>query len=302
LENKTILTFLSQGAVGGALGYFLLTACFVVVQSNDENFLYLVILPIIFAFGAVLGCITAIFIWLAGVFLQRKLGFAVRALIVLGAMTGLGVAFSYLTDESPDGQESCLWLAGFVSLMVLSIVLMTGSGIRPCHLIFVGAGPRSARHNFGSWLSLPAGFLLRVASVFGLFEALMTLALWISARRVDWLESTAAPEHLPAIVLAVLYFATSAYFSISRPRKFFLLPTTIILNLPLACLIVHLRLLATPEANFLSYLLLAFICLWAVYTLTRMIAPGSVRRVVIDSWNKTDARCLSPSGVCQVQL
>jgi hypothetical protein len=271
-ERKSILTFLSQGAVGGVVGYFLILAVIIVLQPSGYSFLFFVLLPLFLAFGAIFGSIAAGFVWLAAGLLKRRPGFVARSAIVLGITTLLSVALSYWTSEVPSEQWTLLWKVGFVCTLDLPIVLMTGSGIRPCHLIFLGAGPRSKRHNFGSWLAFPAGALLRVASIFALFESVVALAIWISAAASEWVDLPAR-EPVLEIALAVIYFATSTYFSIRTPRKLVLLPTAILLNVPLAFLIVSQRRSGTPYSEFLVYTFAAYIGLWAVYTLGRLIAP-----------------------------
>ena len=273
-EKKSILTFLSQGAVGGMIGYFLLVAASIVLQPSGYSFIFFFVLPIFLAFGAVLGSITAGFVWLAAKLLKRRPGFVARSAIVLGITTLLSIALSYWTSEVPSEQWSWLWKVGFVCALDLPIVLVTGSGIRPCHLIFLGARPHSKRHNLGSWLAFPAGALLRVASIFALFESVLVLAIWISATASAWVDLPAG-EPVLEIALAVIYFATSTYFSIKTPRKLVLLPTAIVLNVPLAFLIASQQRIGTPYSEFLVYSFAAYIGLWAAYTFGRLIAPES---------------------------
>jgi hypothetical protein len=323
-EKKTFLTFLSQGAVGGVLGFFVLIAYSVIANPSGYNFILLVGLPIYSFGGAAYGAVAGVFIWLleasfnrlrfadrvnppanpggAGTaFLNRTLRFVARTITGMLVMPSLMFAFYYLVDKRDLEQLSYSRWLGFSCTMGLLVALTTGSSIGPCRTIIFGAEGRRARRNFGSWLSIPVGFLLRALSIFGLLEALMTLALWISNGRVGWLWFPTR-EHLPTIILVVLYFAISTYFSFRSPRKVFLLPAAIVLNLPLAALIVNLRRIGTVDSNILAYLLVGFICLWSVYVLGRLIAPESARRVV-NSWSGTaDVRKVSPRGACQVQL
>jgi len=302
LEKKTAFTVLSQGAVGGAVGYFLVAAGSAISHPSGYNFLYLIALPIFLVFGAAFGSVTGIFVWLPGALLKKRIGFVTRTVIVTtAAMLLLAFALSHGMDEGEVEQWSLSWVIGFISVMSLPVVLMTGSGIKPCRMIVLGVGPRRTRQNIGSWLSYPVGFLLRVASIFGLLEALMTLALWISARRSEWFTSPAR-EYLPGIVLAVLYFATSSYFSIRSPRKSFLLATAILLNLPLALMTVNLRRLGTEASNFLVYAFPVFISLWAAFTLLRVIAPESTLSVINSSSETAGAQRVLLSDHCQVQL
>ena len=273
-ERKSILTFLSQGAVGGMVGYFLIVVFYLALQPSGYSVVFFFVLPLILAFGAVLGAITASFVWLPAKLLKRRPGFVMRSAIILGVTTLLSIALSFWTSEVQSEQWTLSWKVGVVCALDLPIVLMTGSRIRPVHLIFLGAGPRSKRHNFGSWLAFPAGALLRVASIFALFESVVALAIWISWRTSEGVDLPAS-ERLPEIALAVSYFAASTYFSIRTPRKLALLPTAILLNLPLALLIVSQQRIATPYSEFLVYSFAGFIGWWAVYTLGRLIAPES---------------------------
>jgi len=295
--RKSILTFLSQGAVGGMVGYFLTVAFYIAFQPSGYSFVFFFVLPLILFFGAVLGAITASFVWLPAKLLNRMPGFVMRSAIVLGITTLLGVALSYWINELPSEQGSLLEKVGFVSAWVLPIVLMTGSGIRPCHLIFLGARPRSKRHNFGSWLAFPAGALLRVASIFALFESVLVLAICISARGP---EGFVFPER--EVALAVIYFATSTYFSIRTPRKLVLLPTVIVLNVPLAFLIVSLQRSGRPGSELFIYSFAGFIGLWAIYTLVRLLAPEPSSGLFKSSPGIEYSRHAAPSEGFLVQL
>ena len=263
--------------------------------------LFMVILPLLLAFGAIWGSIPAGFVWLLAKLLKRTPGFVARSAIVLGITTLLSVAVSYWTSEVTSEPWTLLWKVCFVCALDLPIVLMTGSRIRPCHLVFLGAGPRSNRHNFGSWLAYPSGALLRMASIFALFESVGVLAIWISWRTSGWVDLPAS-EGLPEIALAVIYFATSTYFSIRTPRKLVLLPTAILLNVPLAFLIVSQQRSGTPYSEFLVYSFAAYIGFWAVYTLGRLIAPEPSSKLFKSSPANVHAHRAMPVEDLLVQL
>src|SRR5258705_6418027 len=82
-EKKSILTYLSQGAVGGIVGYFLLVAASIVLQPRGYSFIFFFVLPIFLAFGAVFGFISPRFFLFAGKLFKRKHGFLARFRIVL---------------------------------------------------------------------------------------------------------------------------------------------------------------------------------------------------------------------------
>lgn len=300
-EKKTILTFLSQGAVGGMVGYFVITTFFVIHQPTGYNFVYLVALPVILMFGSTIGAVAGVFVWLPGVVLKRRLGFVARAGMATAAVLAQGYAFSFVTGLEESDQWSLAWVIACLCAISLPVAIVTASGIKPCRLLALGSGQRKGRHNIGSWLAVPFGFLLRVASIFGLLEALMVLALWISARTVDWLDWPAR-EELPAIGLAILYFAVSAFLSLRSPRKFVLLPMAILLNLPLVGLMEHSRGIDMSFANEVQYTFMGFICLWVVYVLGRLIAPESARIFVNFPSQTAAADTATRIGPCQVQL
>lgn len=321
-ETKTVWTFLAQGAAGGAIGYFFLVTAGALAYPVDWAIIYCLFVPMFLAFGALLGSIAALFVWLAGRLLKRRLNFFTRAVVVSGVFAAITVMQFHLTKglegwQGSQGSQTEQWPISLIMvsifIMKLPIVLLTGSRVRPCRLLLSGAGPRSPRLNVGSWLAFPAGFLLRVVSIFGLLEALMVLATWIANGGIDaqWIKPR---ESFPAIALAILYFAASSYLSIRTPRKFFLLPTIILLNVPLASLMVFLERFAMRHfetESYVFYPLLAPICLWVVYTLGRLIAPElpaplvapeSVRRVA-GAWSQRNSILkLSSGGACQVRL
>ena len=274
-EKKTILTFLSQGAVGGMIGYFLLIVS-VALHPNGYSYFYYVALPVLLAFGALWGAVAGFVIWLPGALLKRRIGFVGRTVTAIGAMSLLSAAVSYLTGEQPNN-EVYPRLIGYVCAMYLPIVLMTGSEIRPGRVLVFGAGGRIARRRFRHWLAIPPGFLLRATSIFGMLEAFLALAIWISLRMSPW-ANVSGRDGLPTIVLAITYFVTGTYFSLKTPRKTFLLPLAIALNVPAAFLMMSEKQVGNADSDFLAYSYFGFICLWTVYTFGCLIAPVATSR------------------------
>ncbi|MEP6569771.1 MAG: hypothetical protein ABJC10_08360 [Acidobacteriota bacterium] len=276
-EKKTILTFLSQGAVGGMVGYF----CLIVLASSQAHgyaVFYFVLLPVFLAFGAVWGAAAGLFVWMPGALLKRRIGFVGRSGSAIGGMSLLSGAVFYLLGVTASfGMYP--WLIVYVCAMYLPIVLLTGSGIRPGRLLVFGAGGRIARRRFRHWLIIPPGFLLRAASIFGMLEALLPLAVWISVRMSPG-SDVSGRDGLPAIVLAITYFSTSTYFSFKTPRKTFLLALAIALNVPAVFLMMTEKQFGTADADFLAYSYFGFICLWTVYTFGCLIAPVAASRAI----------------------
>lgn len=274
-ETKKIRTFLSQGAVGCAIGYFTLMTGYAVVAPVNFNFLVGIAVPFIFVAGAVWGSLAGFLVWLAGKILQRKLNVLHRVLVIGLAMFCGSLGISYLINPTGFYQLPVALVAVSSLLLYTPIVWLTGSKIRPGHLIFLGVGEHRKQYNFGDWLAYPAGFLLRCASILGLFEVVLLFVLWVKSCWVDDLNYP-TPEDLPAIVIALLYFFLSSYFSVVTPRKAYVLPTAILVNLPLLVLLGYLRQFTSGESQYVSFLLLTLIGLWAIYTIGRLIAPEPV--------------------------
>jgi hypothetical protein len=274
-ETRTIFTFLAQGAVGGMVGYFVFIV-WAALHRNGYGFLYYVLLPIILTFGALWGAVAGFFIWLPGALLKRTIGFAGRAIVALVGMSLLSAAVCYLTATQPTDVKYP-WLIGYVCMFYLPIVLLTGSAIRPVRVLVFGVGGRIARRRFADWLAIASGFLLRATSIFGLLEALVALAIWISVQRSPW-SDVSDRDGLGAIFLAITYFLTSTYFSLKTPRKIFLLPLAMVLNVPAVFLMMSEKQVGTADHNFLAYSYFGFICLWTVYTFGCLIVPVTASR------------------------
>ena len=256
--------------MGGMVGYFFLIVA-ATLQPQGYSSFYFVVLPFLLAFGAFWGVASGFFIWLPGVFLKRRIGFVGRAVSAIGGMSLLGAAVFYWLGGQPS-KEMSPWLIGYLCAISLPIIVLTGSRIRPGRALLFGAGGRFAQRRYRHWSAIPSGFLLRAISIFGMLEALLAFAVWISVRMSPWSNDSGYDE-LPAIVLAITYFVASTYFSLRTPRKTFLWPIAITLNVPAVFLMISERQVGTTDSYFLMYTYFGFICLWIVYTLGCLIAP-----------------------------
>jgi hypothetical protein len=279
-ERKTILTFLSQGAVGGMLGYFLIIVFGAFSVGGYAPF-YFPLLPFLLVFGAVLGAVAGLFIWLPGALLKRRMGFIGRTFSVIGGMSLLSAAVFYGATAEKPSDEMYVWVTGYLCALYLPIILITGSAIRPGRALLFGVGGGIGRRRFRHWLAVPPGLLLRAASVLGLLEALLALIVWIFAQLSPWSNGSAgsdvsAGDGLPELVVAFAYFATSAYLSFKTPRKTFLPLLAFALNLPAVFLMITEKAVGTSDSDFLAYSYFGFICLWIVYTVGCLIAPENV--------------------------
>ena len=260
------------------IGYFLLIVCAAALYPNGDSLFYFIVLPVFLAFGACGGAVMGFLVWLPSVVLKRRIGFVARTTITAGTISMLSITLSYQTAEQPTNKLSIAWFVGLTCAFYLPIVLMTGSGIRPCRAMLFGVGQRIPPRTLRGWLAIPPGVPLRAVSIFGMLEALLVLAFWISSHLAPWPVSSPR-QGLPATLLAVTYFVTSTYFSLRTPRKIVLLPLAIALNMPAAFLMVSEMRLETPNSDFLAYSYLGFICLWMVYTLGCLLAPTAAAPV-----------------------
>ena len=280
-EQKPIWTFLSQGAVGGAFNYFLLLA-FIMLWYREHHVppVPLLALPFFLIFGAVFGAAAALFVWLPGRVFKRRFSFVARVAFAMAGASVLTLTFLYLIGAQ-DYDFALYWRLGFTGGVGLWVGFATGSVIRPCRLIVLGASKHHADGDSDSWLAPPFGFFLRAASVFGLFEALIALATWVadSSGPIGY----ARPRHLPVIIIVVLYFAASSFFSLKTPRKVVLPTIVLLMNVPSVVLIICLRTVNTISAFVLTYALLLMIGLWVIYTVGRLLAPQSFQRIAINS-------------------
>lgn len=302
-ETKKVWTFLSQGAVGCGLGYFILVAGYAIYAPDNFNLFFCIVLPFVLMLGAVWGSFAGFFVWLAGAIFKRRLNAVHRTLVIVGSLMlfSQGVSYlinaylknAYLMNGGTVENFSLIWTVGLWGAVCGPIVWATGSKIRPGHLMLLGAGDHRKRYNLGDWLACPAGFFLRAVSILGFIESLLFTVLWVGARTADNV-SYPAPEHLPPIIIAILYFFLSTYFSFATPRKAYLLATAIVVNLPLLMLLGYLRRFTSDDSWFLSYMLIALIGLWAMYTLGRLIAPEPTSQEIDLRTNFGDLNKTSP--------
>jgi hypothetical protein len=297
-ETKSIWTFLSQGAVGGAVGYFLLFAGYASFHPPNPYLLYGAIF--FMTPGAFMGAFISVLVWLASHISRRRLNVLQRTILIAGVATLLGVAFSFF-NPSVREQWSPLETIGMSVVFCAPIVLIAGSRIRPGHLIVLGVEQRNKRYNLGDWLAYPVGFVLRIASILGLFQAVLVLAMWVSAGPNDLLGDPASGD-VGAIIVAVLYFFLSSYFSIATPRKALVVPTAMLVNLPLVVLLAYVKQVNSDAAQYLLYALLWFLWLWGFYTVGRLIAPEADSAVVAEPQKYGVVKRPLPRKNCTVML
>jgi hypothetical protein len=316
-ERKTVFTFISQAAWGAALALFVQMAYTIVTSPRGYNGFLLALFPLYSIFYAMAGAVVGVYIWLletgirslrfvsatrtGGVALFiRILRFAARTLTAMVVMSSLFFGFFSLVSEHGLDEMSYSYWIGFSCTTGFLIGLTTGSSIRTCRAIIFGVDGRRVPRNSGTGISIPFGALLRVLSVLGLVESLLTLGMWFSNRRAnqDWFP---VREQLPAIVCTAIYFAISSYLSFRSPRKRFLLPLAVVLNAPLGVWIADLFNAGTGSSQVLAYTLLTFICLWVLYLGGRSISPEPPR-IAINCLAEPRARGVTLGRECTVHL
>jgi hypothetical protein len=272
--TQSVWTFLLQGAAGGAVGFSLLLAHYLNGGQPQSEFVLFGLLFL--APGAVLGAFVSALVWLLSVSAKRHFNIVVRATVILGVSTLLAHAFSLF---NPTVRETWSLFQMVVKFAVFSLplVLLVGSRIQPGRLIILGVEQPNKTYNFGDWIAYPVGAVLRMASIVGLIEAGLFLASWLSPSPPEWVSD---PNIGDLSAIAMIYFFLSSFFSIATPRKILVVPTAILVNLPLLVLVASLNEFTSEGSRYLVSALVWQAWMWVIYTVGRLIAPEGGPRVV----------------------
>lgn len=242
----------------------------VLYQPNGYNFLYMVAVPIyLFAIGSG-GAVVGGVVWLAGWLLKRRLGVLPRAAVGIIIATLFVAVFSLWQEFIVDWRllERSL-ISG--SLLGLPAALMAGSRFHPLRSIVFGSLGATSFRDFGDWFSFPPALLLRVGSLFGLFESFLFMACLVSSAEAGW-GIDASGENLAGTIVAILYFTASAVVSFTLPPKPLLLAFAALINAPLAIWTLDPLRYTNTDSEFLTVLVWVFIFLWVLLVVGRMIS------------------------------
>ena len=297
MAKKTILTFLSQGAAGGAGASFLWLIFLILYQPGFYNFLYLSILPVMLLIGLVYGAINGSAIWLVGRLSQRALGWWIRCFVSIASTSIVGLVVN-LCWKFFVGQESIveqhLYLPELVFGFVFSVIigLLAGSEIDAGRILVFGAGQTTLRPTPENWFSFFSHLLMRIGSLFCLLESLLFVAYLLSVAFSPWGSFTNDETRNAFIgtLLAILYFTGSVYVSFTSPRKPILIAVGLLLNVPLVIWLLRPADPVNLDSNFLELLSLVFISFWLLAIVGRLITPNQAQGMALDENPGSDER------------
>ena len=239
---------LSQGAVTGACAYFLLVIFKIIFYPNGYDIFFSVGMPIVLAFGAVLGLLTAFVIWVLMKVFNHPLGWFAR--ILVASMVVLFVSRITLVNASYNDSElmTTLFAAFLFSLVI-------GSDTRPGSALLHGMSP-SRNERF--WPVVVVGLLFRLLMLFGWMESLLLAIL--SMRSNDQ-----SRELLLALLLLV-HFLINTAVAFNNANSRLMTSLAILANIPWILVLVkfsdHLAYGSYAIAVYLSFVVLFLVTHW----------------------------------------
>ena len=235
---KSVALFLSQAAVGGALGgYALLVGIALYQYRNPYNFLLIIGLPFWLVGGAVLGLVTGALTLLFENLIEERLSAQARVIVTSAIATLTIFGLAVFRDSASWQLLKTSSLPG--GIMGFPIGLVAGSRLRPWRVLLLGvdkppgkeadavSGATSILYGF----SLIGGFALRLVSASGFLIGVLVLACCSSFLETDEVMVT---------IYSIYYFACTAY---------------------IACFVRH-RWAIGAAGTFLNTLLLLLALLW----------------------------------------
>jgi hypothetical protein len=235
---KSVARFLSQAAVGGALGgYAVLVGNALYQYRNPYNFWLIIGLPFWLVGGAVLGLATGALTLLFENLIEEKLSAQTRVIVTSAIATLIFFGLDTFRDSASWQLLKTASLPG--GILGLPIGLVAGSRLRLWRVLLLGvdkppgdeadavSGATSILYGF----SLIGGFALRLVSASGFLIGVLVLACCSNFQQTDQVMVT---------IFSVYYFACTAY---------------------IACMVRH-RWAIAAAGTFLNTLLLLLALLW----------------------------------------
>jgi hypothetical protein len=267
-----LLTMFSQGAAGGATAAFAFMLVIGLLLGEGADFPLVVFFAAYLLFGALVGLIISLFLWIAGKILRRRLGIMLRILLAISFLSLVPILPS-LIDVS--GAEWSLFLGSFFfgSIFGVPVGILVGSNIRPFRTITYGFTPRRttakvlfhsgpiriSRLGEVSKFSLLAGLPLRATSFLALMVSLLGLPFFLR----DWERSANFEDEIGAVI-ATVYFGLTVCVSFATRSKLIALAMTVGVNALLGAWILHLK-LPSMDTDILRATAIAFICFWLLF-------------------------------------
>ena len=260
-------TYLAQGAVADALVIYVLVVAFAVYFSDPYGLLP-VLVPFYLGFTAVFGAVVGGGIWVV----ERVGKFKPSMLVRIVVTTSIGLVLTLILVLCfEDAIDSSLVMAfGIGAIVVFAPAsIVVGTRFQPARILF----PRSDEHNLSpdvcSWVAALAGFILRLASVFGFLEALVCTVCLL--RRSGLISS----DNLLVSAIATIYFAVSGLITYDSYQTRWLVTVGTVLNGPLLLWAWHVYPASTASDGKSVLIVFAFTLalIWGAFIVTRWIFP-----------------------------
>lgn len=255
-----LLTCLSQGLATGAVLMFVLTAGVLLYEHNNGyQYLVVVYFPLYLCFGLVPGLVEGLVSWICMRMTGHNLRWFTRLLIAALVLAIPYVALLLVFSSADATSSKVTELVTFI-LIVGAIGAMygplTGSRFSPWHQLVRGDESLPS----GSWVVTGlTGFVLRVAVVFFLMEAILSF--------IVTLQSGSWQNDVVWTLSLLLHFVFAFVIVFARLKFWLLLPLALIINVPIVFFLQNYLL---KEAwDIFIYLCIGYLAAWATFLIAR---------------------------------
>jgi hypothetical protein len=270
LAWKTVARFLSQAAVGGAIGsYALLIGATVYYLDKTPNPWMVITVPFVLIIGALLGLIIGGFTLVLENLIEENLSPGPRVIVanVIGSLIAFGLA---AIERTANWQLFKLTIIPG-AIVGLPIGLVAGSKLRPGRILLLGADKStrveplngSRAPSVLDCISLLGGFALRIVSVTGFLMATM---LFVSYERFQ------KPDEMMVTVFGIYYFGCTACIACFSRHRWLIAVAGTSLNILLLVLALFWDPIAVesgqPGPLMTAFFVLAF--LWVLFAGTHL--------------------------------
>lgn len=265
-EQPGIATFLSQGAVVGALiGFLSLVNGMVSHPENGYNFfLMLYLLPFLLS-GMILGAFEGSIIWACTHWVRHRLHILLRACIGIVVHAALMTLMTVVLAERVVPQTDAstadyVWAICLYLVFGLIFGLIVGSRFEPFYELVRGTTSTP-------WLCVETGltgFALRVVVIFGFMESVLNL-IWQQQRHENNAEQTLA-------IIAVVHFVAAGVIVFTRMPTWLLVQFALLVNIPIVLFMTE---VLTSNDGGMQILSIFYLTIWFVFLVTRLIGMSS---------------------------
>jgi len=267
-ERVGLGRYLAQGAAANVIVIYLAVVAFAAYNNGPYTLLLTVALPFYALFAATMGAVISAAVWMVERMFKFRSSMPARTLLA----TAGGITFNLLMllwfEDVLDLWALTEFLVG-AALVSVPASIVAGTRFQPVRIIFPQSDEQNLKPSLGSWLSALPGFVLRLISLFGFFEALLfTICLLRSL-------SILSSGLLVMSIVATAYLAISAIATFSTHDWHWLLAIGTLVNAPLSVWVWSQY--QTPNGAQSVSPLAPFACailvLWVTFVLGRLMFP-----------------------------